>query len=146
MCVLQACTGIMVALVVKYTDVIHKSFAACASVILSELVEITIYKDFTADMSFISGSFIVCIATLMFAVLSSRVDKHVPFDMLSMVYSPKGVAGSILPRGDFFKTSGGEQSNGGGGGGGGEQDVNMLYIPVRGQEADDDQVASPHEL
>ena len=144
MCVLQACTGIMVALVVKYTDVIHKSFAACASVILSELVEITIYKDFTADMSFISGSFIVCIATLMFAVLSSRVDKHVPFDM-SMVYSPKGVATSILPRGDFFKVSGGELS-GNGGGGGGEQDVNMLYIPVRGQEADDDQVASPHEL
>ena len=64
---LQAFGGIIVANVVKYADNLLKGFATSISVVLSCLVSIFLFDDFTLSFKFILGTSLVLLSTLMYS-------------------------------------------------------------------------------
>ena len=67
LCVLQ-----IVALVVKYADNIHKSFAASASILISHTLDHFLFQDITVNETFLFGSLLVTLSCSVFFVLSAN--------------------------------------------------------------------------
>jgi Nucleotide-sugar transporter len=55
-----------VALVVKYSDNIHKGFASSLSVVISGIADMFLFKDISIDQSFMTGTFIVLASCTVF--------------------------------------------------------------------------------
>lgn len=63
---LQAVGGLVVAVVVKYTDNIRKSFAAAVSIIVSCIMSMFFF-DFHPNLKFIVGAVMVCVSVFMYS-------------------------------------------------------------------------------
>ena len=72
---LQAIVGLMVALVVKYSDNIYKGFATSCSIIFACIIEVNLFHDTTVKIeSFTIGSFIVLLSTVVFLMNMHRAN------------------------------------------------------------------------
>lgn len=74
---LQAFGGIIVSLVVKYTNSMVKGFATSGSIILSCILSNIIFHDFPLSLKFFVGTFIVVSATLSYSIPSRRVERFI---------------------------------------------------------------------
>jgi len=63
---LQAFSGLLVAVVVKYTDNILKGFATSAAIVISCIASMYFF-DFQLSLQFVIGSSLVIVATYMYA-------------------------------------------------------------------------------
>lgn len=72
---LQAFGGILVSLVVKYTNSMVKGFATSGSIVLSCILSNLIFHDFPLNLKFFLGTFIVCLSTLGYSIPSKRFEQ-----------------------------------------------------------------------
>lgn len=71
--ILQAMTGLVIALVVKTSDNIHKGFASALAIILSGFIESYLFPNsFSINLFFMLGSLFVVLSSFMFVVISSN--------------------------------------------------------------------------
>lgn len=68
--VMQAVTGLVVALVVNYADNICKSFAASASIVLSTTFDAFFFQDATINETYLAGALSVALSCFAFVVIS----------------------------------------------------------------------------
>eukprot|EP00471_Norrisiella_sphaerica_P001261 CAMPEP_0184486438 /NCGR_PEP_ID=MMETSP0113_2-20130426/7938_1 /TAXON_ID=91329 /ORGANISM="Norrisiella sphaerica, Strain BC52" /LENGTH=235 /DNA_ID=CAMNT_0026868329 /DNA_START=512 /DNA_END=1219 /DNA_ORIENTATION=+ len=71
---LQACTGLIVAMVVKYTDNIVKAFAGALAIIGASLTSIMVF-DFKADLNFAFGGVLVVCASYIYGTRGPKQKK-----------------------------------------------------------------------
>lgn len=64
--IVQACGGLLIAVVIKYADNVLKVFATSISIILSSVIS-AMFFDFQASYAFIMGASFVAIATVMYS-------------------------------------------------------------------------------
>ena len=65
--ILQACSGLLVALVVKYADNILKGFATSISIVVSSLFTM-LFFDFEPSVQWIFGAFLVILSTILYSI------------------------------------------------------------------------------
>lgn len=68
---LQAVTGLVVALVVKYADNIHKGFGYAASIIISNTIDAYLFNDTTINTTYTMGSLVVIVTCWSFVSFST---------------------------------------------------------------------------
>jgi len=102
---LQAFGGMIVAVVVKYADNLLKGFATSISIVLSCLISIFLFDDFTVSFKFFLGTSLVILSTMMYSTSTAQL-----FQLLG------GVGGE-------------EELVGGGGGGSGGGDMTKPIKP-----------------
>ncbi len=65
---IQAVGGILVSLVVKYTNTVVKGFATAASIILTTLVSAYVVRDVQINANFVFGTIVVCLSTFIYSI------------------------------------------------------------------------------
>ncbi len=65
---IQAVGGILVSLVVKYTNTIVKGFATAASIIVTTLISAYVVRDVKINANFVFGTIVVCLSTLVYSI------------------------------------------------------------------------------
>ena len=74
---LQAFGGIIVSLVVKYTNSMIKGFATSGSIILSCILSNILFHDFPLSLKFFLGTFTVVLSTLGYSIPSKRIERFI---------------------------------------------------------------------
>jgi solute carrier family 35 (UDP-sugar transporter), member A1/2/3 len=64
--VLQAIAGLAVAVVVKYSDNIHKGFAASVSTVLTSIIDYLAFNDTNITKTWVTGTIIIVLSNLVF--------------------------------------------------------------------------------
>eukprot|EP00051_Salpingoeca_urceolata_P027830 m.483482 g.483482 ORF g.483482 m.483482 type:complete len:337 (-) comp22954_c0_seq1:212-1222(-) len=64
---LYAFGGLIVAAVIKYADNILKTFANAMSIVLTGVVSLVLFPDFTLSLNFMGGAFLVIVATFFYS-------------------------------------------------------------------------------
>jgi hypothetical protein len=65
-----------VALVVKYTDNIHKGFCSSIAIVIASIINYFLFNDIEINFRFAFGSMLVVVSTLAFASLSNDAGMH----------------------------------------------------------------------
>lgn len=74
---IQALGGLIVSIVVKYTDSIVKGFAASGSVILSSIASQMFLQDVKMNSEFVAGSAVTCLAAFAYSQSSKPKSKQI---------------------------------------------------------------------
>jgi UDP-sugar transporter A1/2/3 len=94
--VLQAATGLAVALVVKHADNIHKGFCASASIVIANSLDSALFHDTYVNETFILGAAIVLLSCVAFAVLVSHSSSSPAASLINNPLPPPSLLSNLL--------------------------------------------------
>jgi solute carrier family 35 (UDP-sugar transporter), member A1/2/3 len=86
---LQAFGGIIVAVVVKYADNLLKGFATSISIVISCLLSIYLFADFTLSFKFFIGTKLVILSTMLYSTTPASLHAIFPFLKLEQEVLPQ---------------------------------------------------------